>query len=341
MHVGDECDVGSVLGWIFEDLAEYREFQLRWPDSGADRPASGQAALIITEPARALIDQHGIDDDRIRSIGSTLITSARIQELLAPGPPASGKTTQAGDGGLALDQNQRAVAAVVTESHRTIPCAFTAMRIYIDEALRYCADVAARAQVFAGLPELLVKIVAGQYRAFPVMFTGLRPDGTFPIPATADVGVTVDIGTGLFVPVIRRADILSLAAIADALLGFRTAAITRSFRATDLAPGNILVALNNDTDVIVAEPMVFPGHSCALSLGGQFHDVSLDNSGGATVRQYVSIGIAYDHRIVNGRDATRFLGRIKKTLEAPDRLRAAVGEPTAPAAADQQEDREE
>ena len=93
-----------------------------------------------------------------------------------------------------------------------------------------------------------------------------------------------------------------------------------SFRERELTGGNIVVALHNDRDVLAAIPFVFPGMICAVSLAGPREELVLDEDGTVRARTVANLGLAYDHRFVNGRDAAMFLQHVKDLVEAPGKL---------------------
>ena len=204
-----------------------------------------------------------------------------------------------------LGRVQRAVAAVVTRARAEIPTAFTVVEMTVTNALARLAELTERTGATVGLPDLLVKIVAERYSAFPVLFGTLVGADRVEIPERADVAVTLDCGNGLFVPVVRDAARRSLSDIADELMDFRLKAAGDTFTVDDLVGANITLSLNMDCGVVLAQPIVTPGQLCAVSVGAVR---------GAGV---VNVGLAYDHRVVNGADAMRFLGAVKEMIENP------------------------
>ncbi len=129
--------------------------------------------------------------------------------------------------------------------------------------------------------------------------------------------MTIDVGRGLFVPVIRDTDQLDLAGIAAALMNFRVRAMRRTMTDDDLNGGCITLTLHLEPGVVLARPVVFPGQTCALSLCAQQRELRLDSAGQVTCHEYFHLGIAYDHRVINGADAIRFLAAIRDELESP------------------------
>ncbi|WP_143737203.1 2-oxo acid dehydrogenase subunit E2 [Microbispora sp. GKU 823] len=220
---------------------------------------------------------------------------------------------------MTLSRAQQRTAEVVERSRREIPAAFTAMNADVTEVLSLARDLTRRLRTLVGLPEMVVKAVGGLLDRFPMFFAEPGPGPRARRAATADVGVTVDVGRGLFIPVVRDAGNRPLADIAGDLVGFRKTALTGSFRERDLQGGAITLTLHTHDGIVFAVPIVFPGQTCALALTAPRSEVVPDGSGFA-VRKTATIGLAYDHRFINGRDAAEFLGELRTALESPARF---------------------
>jgi 2-oxoglutarate dehydrogenase E2 component (dihydrolipoamide succinyltransferase) len=208
---------------------------------------------------------------------------------------------------------QRAVARAVTVSHDTIPAAYTVMKFEVGPLLERARGLTREVRRPVGLAELFVQAVAGLHPAFPLFFASI--DGDVARPAEAPrVGVTFDMGEGLYVPVVH--DTGSLRSIADTLMRYRLAATEGDFREKDLAGANIAVTLHTDADVILAIPLIFPGTVCALAITSPQQELVLGEDGAVTARTVANIGLAYDHRLINGRDASRFLAALRIELKS-------------------------
>ena len=288
---------------------------------------------IITEPARRLIAEHGIDVALVRALNLRVVRAADLTALLPSGPsapppvqlapplPAAVTVPPAApagdDGAQALPAVQQAVAAVVTESHRGIPAAFVAVKVHLDEAVRRGRLLTREHKRMIGVPELLIHALGAQLAGHPNCFGAFRPPHHFRPAATVDVGVTMDVGRGLHVPVVRDAGALSVAGIAERMMELRMTALRGTFRASDLTGATVMLALHTDDDVTVAVPLIQPGVVCALSLAGRTTELDLDDTGAVVRRTVAQLGVAYDHRVVNGRDAVALLRDLRDALNAP------------------------
>jgi 2-oxoglutarate dehydrogenase E2 component (dihydrolipoamide succinyltransferase) len=278
---------------------------------GQDAAAQVTEGMIVTKPARDLIDSLGLTMDRVRDLGVKIVRKSDVERLAAEtGQPQTRR----------LPAAQVAVARTVTESHDTIPAAFTAVRVSADAALRAAQVASGTLDEPVGLPEFLITAVSRLHETFPMAFASPAGDQAVRLADDAHVGVTIDVGRGLYVPVIRAASGRTLTEIAGILAGFRRIAMDGQFSEHDLAGGNLTVTLHPGLDVLMAIPIVFPGQTCSLALTGQREEVGLDADGKPVARAVVSLGLAYDHRFINGREAMAFLRSVKTSLESPERL---------------------
>jgi 2-oxoglutarate dehydrogenase E2 component (dihydrolipoamide succinyltransferase) len=341
LKAGAECPPGAVIGYLCGSAQEHRQrtapagpADLAGPSGavapGADVtdpavPDAGAAEddapdLVVTEGARLLADEHGITREQLRGLGKTVIRKVDLESLIT-GSTALDACTQAAAANMhRLAPNQRAVAGVVAESARTIPAAAAYVRVDVEDALTMAERITEADDRFLSLPDLLVKAVALQHGRFPLCFASLTGNGIARLAAAPNVGVTVDVGRGLFVPVVRDAASRTVAQIADTLMDFRVKALRAEFQEREFAGANIMVALHNTAGVVLATPIIFPGQSCVVSLGDAQEQLAFDADRQVVSRRYVNIGLVYDHRLINGRDAILFLDGIKRSLESPAAL---------------------
>ncbi|NUR93107.1 MAG: dehydrogenase [Nonomuraea sp.] len=305
VRAGATCGPGDVIATVSDGSA---------PVPAAAAVVADESGPVITAPAQALIDEHGVDLARVRALGKKVIKRADVEALLEADDGASAQVRP-------LSGVQRAVAAAVTRSHRTIPAAFTAVKVDAGPAIARARAAGKEVRALIGLPELLVSAVAALHGEFPMCFAEPveGPGGDLAVRHSdaPNVGVTVDVGHGLYVPVLRDAARLSLKEIAERLTAYRGQAARGAFREDDLAGGNIVVTLHTDAAVLLAVPIVFPGQTCALSLCAPQPEFALDSAGNVVKRTTVTIGLAFDHRFVNGREAATFLNAVRKALTAP------------------------
>ncbi|MFY1616009.1 2-oxo acid dehydrogenase subunit E2 [Micromonospora sp. WMMD736] len=339
VEVNQECAPGDVIGHVFADEEARQRFLAEAVAPAAPTPDARPGGPVLTDSARDLATAHGIGDDELRGLGKAVVRRTDVERLLADRSAAPTAATEpvvvaaaaalaAGDGPEPddprpvhpLSRAQRAVAAVVTESHREVPAALAVIKVRADAALAVARQLTRTTRTLVGLPELLVKAIGGLREDHPLLFASPGDGSSVRLAEAAHVGVTIDVGTGLFIPVVRDVEELTCAEIAETLMDFRSRAGGEGFRAGELAGGTIVVSLHTDPDVVLAGPIVFPGQTCVVAIGGTQEELVLDADGQVVARRFVNLSAVYDHRVVNGREAVAFLQAVKAALESPDHL---------------------
>jgi 2-oxoglutarate dehydrogenase E2 component (dihydrolipoamide succinyltransferase) len=335
MAAGAECDVGDAIGYLFTSEEE------RNAHLGADPGPVASAAPepLVTDAARELARLSEITAEQLRQLGRPVIRRSDVEALLSqdrppaevPAPrdtaaaaaPTTTTTTTTTGRLYQATRGQRAVAEVVSQSHQAIPAAFTAVRVRTSAVSQLRHEPQWGMGGPPGLLELLIKAVAGTRESFPLFFAVRdEQDDSVYLPDAAHVGVTIDVGAGLYVPVIRNAADRRVGEIGEQLTDFRHRARIGEFQDDQLRGANIVVTVHDYTDVEFAVPLIYPGQTCALSIAGPGTELHSSPSGEISAIRFFRLGVAYDHRMVNGRDAVLFAKEIKAALERPERLQA-------------------
>lgn len=317
-----QCRPGEVIATIAGSGAV--------PDGPGDPAMASHRQVIVTEPARALAERYGIDARALAALGKPIIRVADVEQMRRPTEdvaredPAAVSADQdnaaPGWSSYRLPRNQQHVAARVTQSHQLTPAAFSVIKVQIDPLMQRAHELAAQFAIFIGLPELVLHITASLRRSHPMIFA--RPCQNNPLERlelaeNADIGVTVDVGTGLYIPVIKKADTASPSEIAQAFMRARRGAMRGGLDAQDRGEPTLVFAVSTNDDVVLTVPLIYPGTVATLMLAGVQKEVWIGADNTPQTRSFVNIGLAYDHRYINGRDAIAFLQAVKQSAEAP------------------------
>lgn len=303
--VKKKYDFGGSIGWIYETEGEL-EKSLSNTSEIISEDACG---IIITEPAKKLIAEHGISMEKVNALGVNVVKAKDLESLIC--------NRQVGEL-VELTSRQLGIAKTVLQSKNTIPEAFQIKKVYVTEALTNLGKLSAENKILAGIPELIIMSLSSLFPKFPYFFGSLVDEKNFRKAESANIGVTFDAGKGLFIPVISDANLLSIRQISEQMMVFRMKALRDNFTSKELGGGNISISLNMDTDTLLVKPIIFPGQSCMLSVGAIFKELILDEKKDLKQIQYIQLGLAYDHRIINGYEANAFLTGLKKFIENPD-----------------------
>ena len=139
-----------------------------------------------------------------------------------------------------------------------------------------------------------------------------------------NLGVAVDVGEGLMVPVIRDADKKNIAVIQKELDDLATKARSKKLVPDDLQGGTFTLTNLGFLDVEAFTPIVNPPESAILGVGNIVEKAVVEN-GEVKAGQRMMLSLTFDHRIIDGVDGGRFLKRVKTYIEKPYRLMVSGG----------------
>lgn len=157
-------------------------------------------------------------------------------------------------------------------------------------------------------------------QAFPVINSTV--DGTNIVyPATENLSIAVDTERGLLTPVLRDAASKNLAQIAHEIADLAARTRDNKLKPDELAGGTFTLTNTGSRGALFDTPVVFLPQSAILGTGIVVKRpgvVSVDGRDAISVRSYVYLALSYDHRVIDGADAARFLGAVKARLEEAD-----------------------
>jgi 2-oxoglutarate dehydrogenase E2 component (dihydrolipoamide succinyltransferase) len=134
-----------------------------------------------------------------------------------------------------------------------------------------------------------------------------------------DIGIAIGSGKGLAVPVLRNAEMLSLAGIELAIADFSARAQANKLDLEELRGGTFTISNGGVYGSLLSTPIVNPPQSGILGLH-KIEDRPVAIDGQVVIRPMMYVALTYDHRVVDGREAVTFLKLIKERIEDPARL---------------------
>ena len=134
-----------------------------------------------------------------------------------------------------------------------------------------------------------------------------------------DVGVAVSSDRGLVVPVIRDADALSLAQIEDQIREYGAKAKSGKLALQDMAGGTFTLSNGGVFGSLLSTPILNPPQTAILGMH-KIQDRAMVENGEIIVLPMMYLALSYDHRLIDGQEAVRFLVTIKDMLEDPARI---------------------
>ncbi len=134
-----------------------------------------------------------------------------------------------------------------------------------------------------------------------------------------DIGVAVGTDRGLVVPVVRDADLLSLAEIEAAINDFGKRARDNELKLEEMQGGTFTISNGGVYGSLMSTPILNPPQSGVLGMH-RIEERPVVRGGQTVARPMMYLALSYDHRVVDGKGAVTFLVRVKENLEDPRRL---------------------
>lgn len=242
-------------------------------------------------------------------------------------PDAPGKPGTDNFGPVSIDRVSKirqTIAKRMADSAATIPHVtnFDDADVTELEAIRKDskADYAARGVKLTSMP-FIIKACATALRLHPVINASIDVEKReITYKQYVDIGIAVDTDRGLVVPVIRNADAMGVAEIARALMTLADTARANKFTLEDLAGGSFTISNLGAIGGTYSTPIINKPQVAILLVGRSRQLPTVMENGDIEPRLLMPLSLSYDHRLVDGAAAARYLNEIKGLLEAPGRL---------------------
>jgi len=132
----------------------------------------------------------------------------------------------------------------------------------------------------------------------------------------ANIGIAVDTPKGLVVPVVKDADVLSLAEISKSSRALIEKARNGALTPADMSGGSFTISNLGMFEIDSFTAILNPPETCILAVGRIADRVVVEN-GQMVIRPMMNLCLTYDHQILDGAPAARFLQTIKHYIENP------------------------
>jgi pyruvate dehydrogenase E2 component (dihydrolipoamide acetyltransferase) len=164
---------------------------------------------------------------------------------------------------------------------------------------------------------ILIKLVASALKQFPKFNSSLDLAGDAVVHKKyVHIGVAVDTPRGLLVPVIRDADVKNVVQIATELNDMAARARDRKLKPDEMRGGTFTVTNLGGLGTTYFSPIVNWPEVAILGVG-RAEQMAIWGGGRFEPRLIIPLSLSYDHRLVDGADAARFLRWTAEALEQP------------------------
>ena len=324
------------------------------PQSSSPAPQPSAAATATAErpdlsdvratPAvRKLASEQGIDISQIEGTGlggrvsrkdvedfiaqrqsSQQQAAARVVPAQPQAPSQTAPARQApvpslaGDELVPLSQMRRAIANNMVQAW-SAPHAHAVMEVDMTDLMRYRDRVKGEFQEREGFDlspaAFIAKAVVEALRTVPSVNSSWTDQGLIR-HRELNLGYAVALGDdGLIVPVVKDADGKSLAGLMRSIRDVVDRAKARRLTLDDLSGGTFTLNNTGPLGTVVSSPIVPPGQAAILSSESIRKRLVVTDEDAIAIRQMMNIVIGFDHRVVDGSTAARFLTAVRDWLQ--------------------------
>ncbi len=248
-----------------------------------------------------------------------------VAETPAPEPAATSVSALRGTN-VPMSRLRRVVAERAVVSLQTSAQLTTVVEVDVTRVARYRDQVKAEFLEKTGtklsfLP-FFTLAAAEALRQYPIVNATIDTENAQIVyPDHEHISIAVDTERGLLTPVVRDVGDLSLAQLAEQIADLASRTRENKLKPDELAGGTFTVTNTGSRGALFDTPLVFLPQSAILGTGIVVKKpvvLSEDGQDSIAVRSMVYLALSYDHRIVDGADAARFLGTVKARLEEGD-----------------------
>lgn len=284
-----------------------------------DRPAAESTKLAASPRARRAAKVRQVDLDGLRPTGQ----GGRIceRDVLAVGPaPADISAMASAPSKLAMPitaQRRTIAERMMTSLKNTAPVTLTCRCDATNlVALRSKFKLAAEGSIVPSFTDIVAKVAAGALSQHSLL-AGRWEGGRILLPDAIHIGIAVDTEHGLLVPVVRHVADLSVGEIAHRSRSLIEAARSRRLKAEDMQGGCFTLSNLGSFGIEAFTPIINYPETAVLGLGAIIREPAVLEDGQLGIRAQIMLSLTFDHRIVDGAPAARFLQALREGIEKP------------------------
>jgi pyruvate dehydrogenase E2 component (dihydrolipoamide acetyltransferase) len=219
-----------------------------------------------------------------------------------------------------MDRMRRLTAAHMVRAKRIAPHVHSFIEIdftQIDRVRAAQRQKWAQAGVKVSYTGFVAWAVARVLPEFPMVNSTVSGDSII-YRGDVNVGIAVDLNPGLIVPVVKNADELNLLGISKRINDVAERARSKKLKPDEIQGATFSITNPGVLGTMVGMPVIPEGTAAILGTGAiekRVVVIEADGNDVMAIRKRSFFSLAYDHRIVDGADAARFLARLKQMLE--------------------------
>lgn len=295
--------------------------------------AAGGARIRISPLARKTAAKLGVDVSGIVGSGPSgrirqqdVLAAAKAPKAAAPvaaeSAPAAkpvsktGLELMEGDTVSKLAGMRKVVAQRMLQSHTEIPPVTQNTKVDVTELMKFRKMLLAETGSKYSVNDLILKATAKCLRQHPEVLVSLDGDQVIQ-RAHVNLGMAVALDAGLIVPVIRDADRMGLDALSAAAKDLASRAKSNKLTPDEYKGSTFSVSNLGMFGIETFTPIVNQPDAAILGVCAVEDELVMDDEGNISKHQVMRLSFTYDHRLIDGAVAAKFVMALRDLLEKP------------------------
>ncbi len=280
---------------------------------------SGSAGRITKEDILGFLGKHGA--------GQAPVATAAAPAAAAPAPaaarPAAAATPSTLPGTLEPMSKMRAIIARrMVESKQTSAHVHTVFKVDMTRIVKLREKEKNKYEQRNGIKltymPFIASAVVAALKKFPIVNASVEGDAVR-YHANVNLGIAVALEWGLIVPVIKQAENQSFLGIARSIVDLADRARNKKLKPDEVGEGTFTLTNSGIFGEMFGTPIIAQPQTAILGIGGLSKEPAVitaeDGTDSIAVRNIQHFTLGFDHRIIDGADAGKFMSEFKKNLE--------------------------
>lgn len=301
--------------------------------AAAPVPAVNGARVRISPLARKTAAKLGVDVTKLTGSGPSgrirqqdVLSAANAPQTAAPAAAAAapesklvsktGLELMEGDTVSKLAGMRKVVAQRMLQSHTEIPPVTQNTKVDVTELMKFRKMLMAETGNKYSVNDLILKATAKCLRQHPEVLVSLDGDQIIQ-RAHVNLGMAVALAAGLIVPVIRDADRLGLDALSAAAKDLASRAKGNKLTPDEYKGSTFSVSNLGMFGIETFTPIVNQPDAAILGVCAVEDELVMDDEGNISKHQVMRLSFTYDHRLIDGAVAAKFVMALRDLLEKP------------------------
>jgi pyruvate dehydrogenase E2 component (dihydrolipoamide acetyltransferase) len=239
-----------------------------------------------------------------------------------PASPAPAPVVTAGDELVSMTRMRSIIAQRMVDSKRTNAHVHTVFKIDMSRIVRIREKEKSKYEQRNGVKltymPFISRAVIATLRKMPIVNASMEGDA-IRYHKNINLGIAVALDWGLIVPVIKQAEDKSFLGVARAIADLAERARNKKLKPDEVGSGTFTITNPGIFGEQFGTPIINQPESAILGVGGLFKEPTVvtdeNGSDSIAIHNVIRLTLGFDHRIIDGADAGRFMAELKKYLE--------------------------